>query len=329
MSLQGPRVPTPPVTIGMPVYNDERYLRLALDDLLEQSFTDFELIISDNASTDASPEICREYAAKDGRIRYVRQQTNLGALRNFLFLLDQARGEFFMWAASDDQWHKEYVARLVAALRRDKSLAVAFSPFQYMDEEGRKIGAMQRIDYSGSWPVARLIKFNMNLNVGADAFFYGLFRRDMIKDLRIRQWRGINSNILTNMAYPVLSFCLARGGFISVGDQPMWMDRIHIHSVPRHSAARNWSPMKYLFAFILRKANLAWYNLEEIYRGRRNPALILALLPFVVLRCIADVLLLVASIAFRREFVVGVSPMPAPARRRPPAVAEPDSRDDG
>jgi glycosyltransferase involved in cell wall biosynthesis len=92
----------PTVSIGMPVYNGEKYIREALDSLLAQTFGDFELIISDNHSTDDTPNVCKEYAAKDSRIKYIRQAENIGANANFEFVLQQAIGEFFMWAACDD-----------------------------------------------------------------------------------------------------------------------------------------------------------------------------------------------------------------------------------
>jgi len=86
----------PKVSIGMPVFNGGATLREAIESLLAQSFTDFELIISDNGSTDDTEEICREYDAVDERIRYVRQPKNRGAAENWAFLLDQALGEYFM-----------------------------------------------------------------------------------------------------------------------------------------------------------------------------------------------------------------------------------------
>lgn len=92
----------PAVSIGMPVYNGENYIREALDSLLAQTFTNFELIISDNASNDATETICREYAARDSRIRYFRQSNSIGGLGNFLFVLDEAAGEYFIWASHDD-----------------------------------------------------------------------------------------------------------------------------------------------------------------------------------------------------------------------------------
>ncbi|MGA7951628.1 MAG: glycosyltransferase family A protein [Thiobacillaceae bacterium] len=115
----------PIVSIGMPVFNGERYIRDALDSLLAQTFTDFELIISDNASTDRTEQICRQYAAHDARIRYVRQSVNLGALPNFQFVLEAAVGEYFMWAAYDDFWKPNFIAHALPAMN-DKSVGFVF-----------------------------------------------------------------------------------------------------------------------------------------------------------------------------------------------------------
>ncbi len=109
----------PVVSIGMPVFNGEKYIRLALDALLSQTLTDFELIISDNASTDQTAEICEEYSKQDGRIRYYRQSENRGACENFTFVLTQSTGTFFMWAACDDEWAPNCLEKLVAACSED------------------------------------------------------------------------------------------------------------------------------------------------------------------------------------------------------------------
>lgn len=103
----------PQVTIGMPVYNGAKFIREALDSLLAQTFSNFELIISDNASTDATQAICEEYVCRDLRIRYVRQSENRGAAANFQFVLDEAVGEYFMWAAADDQWDANWLSNLL------------------------------------------------------------------------------------------------------------------------------------------------------------------------------------------------------------------------
>src|SRR3990172_6471697 len=120
----------------MPVYNAERYLEEALDSLVSQSFEDFELIISDNASTDRTGEICWRYAAKDERIRYVRNRANFGILYNFGQTFRLSSGEFFKWAAADDVCGRDYFLRAVEALDADPSLILAWGRTQGIDEHG-------------------------------------------------------------------------------------------------------------------------------------------------------------------------------------------------
>ena len=109
----------PLVSIGMPVYNGGKYLKEALDSILSQSFTNFELIISDNYSTDETSKICNEYVNKDSRIKYIRQKKNIGVFENFRFVFEGARGKFFMWAAHDDFWEKNWLESLTLILKSD------------------------------------------------------------------------------------------------------------------------------------------------------------------------------------------------------------------
>jgi glycosyltransferase involved in cell wall biosynthesis len=106
----------PRLTIGLPVYNSERYVAESIESLLGQSYTDFELIISDNASTDDTPGICERYAKQDPRIRYYRQPKNVGLAPNHNFCVEQARGELFKWAAGDDVYHRDLLLRCVEVL---------------------------------------------------------------------------------------------------------------------------------------------------------------------------------------------------------------------
>ena len=119
----------PQVSIGMPVFNGEKFICEALDSLLAQTFTDFELIISDNASTDGTEAICGEYAAKDSRIRYVRQAENLGPAANFKYVLDVAVGEYFMWAAADDLWAPNFIDKCRHMLINDKYAGMAMMAY--------------------------------------------------------------------------------------------------------------------------------------------------------------------------------------------------------
>lgn len=106
----------PRLSVGLPVYNGAEYLEDALESLLGQSYRDFELIISDNASTDETSEICHRYAAQDSRIRYFLQQRNIGASPNHNFVFEQSRGELFKWASCDDLYGRDLLLRCVEAL---------------------------------------------------------------------------------------------------------------------------------------------------------------------------------------------------------------------
>ena len=125
--------PHPVVSIGVPVYNTERFIAGALDSLLAQTFADFELIISDNASTDGTREICESYAARDSRIRYIRQSENIGLPRNWNAVVHAASGEFFKWASASDCCAPTMVERCVAALRADDSAVLCYGKTQMMD----------------------------------------------------------------------------------------------------------------------------------------------------------------------------------------------------
>jgi glycosyltransferase involved in cell wall biosynthesis len=127
----------PKVSIGLPVYNGENFLAEALEAILAQTYRDFELIIADNASSDRTEAICREYAEIDDRIRYYRSEENRGASWNFNRSFDLARGEYFKWAAHDDLFAPEFLEKCVAVLDRDPSIAVCHSHVKVIDREGK------------------------------------------------------------------------------------------------------------------------------------------------------------------------------------------------
>jgi len=118
----------------MPVYNAEKYLAGAIEAFLGQGFDDFELVLSDNASTDKTGDIAEQYAARDKRIRYVRQEQNIGPVANFAFVLDAARGTYFQWAAHDDLWRPYWLERAVAALDAKPEINFAFPSFAIKDQ---------------------------------------------------------------------------------------------------------------------------------------------------------------------------------------------------
>ncbi|MCT7987727.1 glycosyltransferase [Laspinema olomoucense] len=129
----------PLVSIGMPVYNGDRYLRLALDSLLAQDYHNFELIISDNASTDSTPEICYEYAAQNSRIRYLKNPKNIGSIQNFNQVFKQSEGKYFMWAAHDDLWEKTYLKKAVNQLEETPNAVLCCCDVVFIDDQGSVI----------------------------------------------------------------------------------------------------------------------------------------------------------------------------------------------
>jgi glycosyltransferase involved in cell wall biosynthesis len=118
---------TPRLSVGLPVYNGERYIRQSIESLLGQSYTDFELIISDNASTDDTGYICRQFAKDDSRIRYFRQPQNIGLAPNHNFVVHESKGEFFKWASNDDLYARTLLERCVAALDEYPDVVLAHS----------------------------------------------------------------------------------------------------------------------------------------------------------------------------------------------------------
>jgi glycosyltransferase involved in cell wall biosynthesis len=124
---------TPTVGIGLPVRDGATYLAEAIDSILAQTFPDFELVISDNASSDRTPEICRAYARRDRRIRFYRQERNIGAAGNFNLVFHRSSGKYFKWAAHDDVIHPTYLARCIAALEADPDAVLCQSVLEIVD----------------------------------------------------------------------------------------------------------------------------------------------------------------------------------------------------
>ncbi len=126
----------PRVSIGLPVYNGENYLEDAINSVLAQTFTDFELIISDNASTDRTSEICQAYAEKDTRIHYYRAGKNVGAAWNFNHVFELSTGEYFKWIAHDDLVAPDYLSECIEVLDNDDSIILCNSRVEFINEYG-------------------------------------------------------------------------------------------------------------------------------------------------------------------------------------------------
>lgn len=168
------------VSVGLPVYNGEKYLEQAIVSVLDQTYQDFELIISDNASTDRTQEICQVYAAQDNRIRYYRNERNLGAAPNFNRVFELASGEYFKWIASDDAMAPEFISKCIKVLDENPLVVLCFPKVRIIDESGNFIGDHNyKADTSSTKPHIRFRNLIMTPDDAWEVF--GLARTEILK----------------------------------------------------------------------------------------------------------------------------------------------------
>ncbi|HZF74866.1 MAG TPA: glycosyltransferase family 2 protein [Acetobacteraceae bacterium] len=240
-----PHVPgqAPVVSIGLPVYNGERYLDATIRSILGQTFRDFELIIGDNASTDATAAICARHAAADPRVRYYRNERNLGAGPNYDACFHRANGRYFKWAAHDDMIAPEYLARAVAALeaRPDAVLCTVGITEIGPHDEVLRVYANHFPGVSSADPARRLGAVIHTRHQCED--FFGLFRREALIGSGLHgTFSGSDRVLLAEMAL--------RGPWVCVPD-PLFLHREH--------------PMRYTRALLLkdRREAAAWQDTSD------------------------------------------------------------------
>lgn len=169
----------PRLSIGLPVYNGEKYLAESLDALLGQSYENFELIISDNASTDATAEICARYAENDPRVRYFRQPDNIGQCPNHDFVFQQARGELFKWASHDDLYARDLLLRCVEALDADPQAVLSHAPTAMIDGHGNITEPISYALATDSHHAPERFRNVLFVDGGDD--IYGVIRSDVLR----------------------------------------------------------------------------------------------------------------------------------------------------
>lgn len=164
------------------MYNGEEYLAESLDALLGQTYEDFELVISDNASTDGTQEICRKYAARDSRIRYLRLPRNIGATPNHNHVFAECRGELFKWASHDDLYARDLLRSCVEALDERPDVILAHSGQAVIDGDGQvKVPYEYRLATDSPYPPERFR--SLLFEPGGDDF-YGVLRADVLRRVK-------------------------------------------------------------------------------------------------------------------------------------------------
>jgi glycosyltransferase involved in cell wall biosynthesis len=166
------------------VYDGEKYLVEALESVLAQSFEDFELVISDNASTDRTSEICRDYSLKDGRIRYYRNETNLGAAVNYNRVFELSTGSYFKWISHDDLSAPAFLENCVEILDRDRGVVLCYPKTVLINEKGQETSYYNdKLNLTQEKPHKRLASYLDSINL-ANAVF-GLIRSETLRKTRL------------------------------------------------------------------------------------------------------------------------------------------------
>jgi glycosyltransferase involved in cell wall biosynthesis len=169
----------PRLSIGLAVYNGENYLSESLDALLGQSYEDFELIISDNASTDGTADICHHYMNQDSRIRYIRQPRNIGLAPNHNFVFEQASGELFKWASHDDLYARDLLQRCIDALDENPHVVLAHSWTAIVDGSGT---VTEKLEYPLTTASLRAPeRFHSTLFANGGDDVYGVVRANILR----------------------------------------------------------------------------------------------------------------------------------------------------
>ena len=209
---------SPRVSIGLLVYNGERYLAETIESILGQTYKDFELIISDNCSTDGSREICQHYAEQDSRVRFFPSEVNRGAAWNFCRVFDLARAPYFRWAPSDDVFAPESVAVCVEVLDAHPDAVLCYPKTVLIDGAGAVIMPYDdNLDLRSDSPVER---FRMAARqIGLVNVMYGLMRTEHVRRTRlIRHYPGADINFLLELTL--------YGKFIEI-NRPLFFRRMH------------------------------------------------------------------------------------------------------
>lgn len=225
----------PRLSIGMPVRNGEQYIRASIDSLLNQSFTDFELIISDNASTDATEQICRRYAARDKRVRYERLEENIGAAPNHNRVVELATGKYFKWAAHDDECLPSLCQSCIDALEKGgESIVLAYPRSLIIDERGCVTSEYSRtIGLMGGEVHERIADLLGNIELATPE--YGVIRMEALRRTRLQgSYRGSDYVMFLELAL-----------IGEIREVPEFLFKKRIHSA--RSSEAHFSPEEYAY----------------------------------------------------------------------------------
>jgi len=172
------KIGNPKISIGIPIYNGEKFLTSTIESILKQTFVDFEIIISNNASTDKTSDICKKFTSIDSRIKYFNQSKNIGMLNNYSFVLEKAKGKYFMWIAADDLLSgKDYLSKMLKKF--NDNIDYAFPEVNIIDDKDNVIHAKLMLPFHNA---KTRFDFALASIKNNSQIFYGLFKTSIIRD---------------------------------------------------------------------------------------------------------------------------------------------------
>jgi glycosyltransferase involved in cell wall biosynthesis len=210
----------PTVSIGIPVYNGAGFIAEAIESVLSQEFTDFELIIADNSSADDTYAICCRYAAEDNRIKVVRHPRNIGAAQNYKYVFHCSQGQYFSWLASDDLLRPGFLSACLEGFSTSSIAPVLVYPsFDFIDEQGATLTRDCRSPHAISPSPIERLKHTLD-NQGFVTALFGVFRREALKKTRL-----IGS--FASSDYVLLAECALLGSIVRLEGPPLFCRRLH------------------------------------------------------------------------------------------------------
>lgn len=226
----------PKITVGLIVYNGEKFIANAIESLLQQTYKNFEVIISDNNSNDKTGEICKKFCKFDDRLKYIKQEYNKGMIENHNFVLDKANGDYFIWMSHDDIFQPEFFSTCLREFETDKKLTAVFTSFSFIDKENNVLKSNLVLDFESNTICGQLHKYwdisSCSLQgysgwSARDIIMYSLTKTVIIKNkFRLKNWNWPNKQVVTNHAHLIANFLLASGKFKCVKGYDLFHKRL-------------------------------------------------------------------------------------------------------
>ena len=265
MSIQSDKVDqdvnNPLVSIGLPVYNEERFIRQTIESLLAQDYRNIELIISDNCSTDGTGTICRSFVTSDRRVRYERSEQNLGAFTNFNRVFELASGKYFMWAGAHDLWGATFISQALPMLEEDPQLVMVYPRAVMIDAAGNQLGNVdESFETRNSSAVQRYLE--LIWKIPSCNMFHGLIRREALPRAGIKRVWGADIILLAEL--------LLQGTFAQIPEVLFYRREVRPEEV--HDA-EGWKKRALETVEGPQPSPKQQMSLEELFREMRNEEL--------------------------------------------------------